>query len=87
MYQIQELMQPIKAPEYLGICHEMPNVIIPIFKSTPDLKTPPRCQSCQLACSKCQVPKVNQQDKACQDCKGALSWNAYKAGDLVSADQ
>ncbi len=67
MYRIQELMRPIKAHESSGVCHEMPPVINPIFKSTPNLKTPPLCQSCQLACSKRRVPKVNQPMKACQD--------------------
>ncbi len=80
-------MQPIKAYESSGICHEMPPVITPIFKSTPNLKTPPLCQSCQLACSKCHVPKVNQPTKAQQDLEGVLSWDAYEAGNFVSADQ
>ena len=87
MYRIQELMRPIKAHESSGVCHEMPPVINPIFKSTPNLKTPPLCQSCQLARSKRRVPKVNQPMKACQDREGALSWDAYEAGDFVSADQ
>ncbi len=65
----------------------MPPVITPIFKSTPNLKTPPLCQSCQLACSKRRVPKVNQPMKAHQDQEGALSWDACKAGNFVSADQ
>ncbi len=34
---------------------------------------PPLCQSCQLACSKRRVPKVNQPMKAPQDQEGALS--------------
>ena len=65
-------MQPIKVHETLGVCHEMPPVMISIFKSTPNLKTTPLCQSCQLACSKRQVPKVNQPMKTCQDQEGAL---------------
>ncbi len=56
MYCTQELMQPVKAQESSCKCHEMP----PLFKSTPNLKTPPLFQSCQLVCSKCCVPKVNQ---------------------------
>ncbi len=48
MYQIQELMRPVKAHESSGVCHEMPPVITPIFKSTPNLKIPPLCQSCQM---------------------------------------
>ncbi len=52
MCQIQEVMQPIKAYESSGVCHEMPHVITPIFKSTANLKTPPLCQSCQLSGSK-----------------------------------
>ncbi len=48
MYQIQELICSIKAHESSGVCHEMPSVITPIFKSTPNLKTPHLCQSCQL---------------------------------------
>ncbi len=67
MYRIQELMHPIKAHESSGVCHEMPPVITPIFKSTPNLKTPPLCQSCQLARSKCCVPTVNQPMNAPQD--------------------
>ncbi len=50
MYWIQELMQLVAADEISGICHEMPLVIIPILKSTPNFKTPPLCQSCQLDC-------------------------------------
>ncbi len=65
----------------------MPPVITPIFKSTPNLKTPPLCQSCQLAHSKRHVPKVHQPMKARQDREGAFSWDAYDAGDFVSADQ
>ncbi len=63
-YWIQELMHPIKAHEFFGVCHEMPPVITPIFKSTPSLKKPLLCHYCQLTCSKHQVPKVNQQTKA-----------------------
>ncbi len=59
----------------------------PIFTSTPNLKTPPLCQSCQLARSKHRVPKVNQPMKARQDQEGALSWDAYEDGDFVSAHQ
>ncbi len=65
----------------------MPPVINPIFKSTPNLKTPPLCQSCQLACFKRHVPKVKQPTKAHQDQEGALSRDAYEASDFVSADQ
>ncbi len=65
----------------------MPLVVTPIFKSTPNLKTPPLYQSCQLACSKRRVPKVNQSTKAQHDCEGALSADAYEAGDLVTAEQ
>ncbi len=87
MYRIQELRQPVKSHESSGICHEMPSVITPIFKSTQNLKTPPLCQSCQLVCSIYHVPKFNQPIKACQDQEGALSWDSYEAGDFVSADQ
>ncbi len=73
MYHIQEIMQPIKAHESSGVHHEMPPVITPIFKSTPNLKTPPLCQYCQLMSSKCHVPKVNQPTKAQQDQEGAQS--------------
>ncbi len=73
MYHIHKVMQPIKAHECSGICHEMPPVINPIFKSTPNLKTPPHFQSYQLACSKRHVVKVNQPTKSQQDQQGALS--------------
>ncbi len=52
MYCIQELMQSIQAHESSGIYHEI-NPVVPIFKSAPNLKIHPPCQSCQLAHS-CQ---------------------------------
>ncbi len=71
MYCIQELMKPTKAHESSGICHDKPADITPIFKSTPNLKIYPLCQSCQLACSKHCVPKVKQLTKAQQEQEGA----------------
>ncbi len=65
----------------------MPPVITPIFQSTPNIKTPLLCQSCQLARSKRRVPKVNQPMKAQQDQEGALSWDAYEAYNFVSTEQ
>ncbi len=41
MYYIQELMHPIKACNSSGVCNEMPPVITLIFKSNPNLNTPP----------------------------------------------
>ncbi len=66
-------MQPIKAHESLGICHEMPPVITPILKSIPNLKITPLCQSSRLGRSKCCVPQGNQPTKDQQDQEGALS--------------
>ncbi len=72
-YCIQELMQSIKANESSGIRDEISPVITFIVKSTPNLKTPPLYQSCQLAHSKHQVPIVNQPTKAQQAQEGAFS--------------
>ncbi len=80
-------MQPIKAHESSGVCHEISHVITPVFKSTPNINTPTLCQSCQKACSKRQAPKVNQPMKAWQDEEGVLSRDAYEAVDFVSVDQ
>ncbi len=82
MYQIQELMQPIKAHESSFVCHDMSCLITSIFKSTSNLKSPPICQSCQLACSKHKVPKVNQPTKAKQDQDEASFQDAYEVGNL-----
>ncbi len=87
MYCIKELMWPIEVLESSGVWHQMPPVINPIFKSTPNLETPPLCQICQLACSMHCMPKVNQLTVAKLDQQGALSQDASKAGDFVSADQ
>ncbi len=87
MYHIQKLMQPIKAHESSGVCDEMPPVLTPIFKSTPNLKTSLLCQSCQLAHSKPHMPKVMQLTKAQQEQVGDLYWYAYEGGNFVSADQ
>ncbi len=87
MYRIQELMHPIKAHEFFGVCHEMPPVITPIFKFILNLKIPPLCHSRQLACSKHCMPKVNQPMKTQQDQEVALSQDAYDTGNCVSADQ
>ncbi len=59
VYCIQELIYHIKTHESTGIYHEMPPDITPIYESTPTPKSPHLCQSSWLACSKCQVPKVN----------------------------
>ncbi len=64
MYHIQELMKSIEVHESSGICDEMPPIITPIFKSTTNLNKHSLRQSCQLALSKCHVPKVNQLTKA-----------------------
>ncbi len=87
MYCIQELMLPIKAYESSGVCHEIPHVIFPIFKSTPNPKTPPLCQPWQFAFSKQCMHQVNQIAKVKLDQRGALSQDAYEAGDFVSAGQ
>ncbi len=76
MYCIQEHMWPIEAEESSGVFHDMPFVIIPVFKSTPNLKTPPPCQSFQIAHSKQYAPQIKQTTKAFHDQKGALSQNA-----------
>ncbi len=72
IYCIQELMQLIEAHESCCVCHWMPPIITPIFKSSPNLKPPP-CQSYQLAHSKCCVPKVSQVTSMKLDKKGAFS--------------
>ncbi len=57
LYDI-ELVQPITANGHDDVCHKIALVITPIFKSTPNLKTRPLCQSCQLA--SCYIPKNDQ---------------------------
>ncbi len=64
MHCIQELMQHYEAYESSGVFHKIPPFITPIIKSTPNLKAPPFCQTFQLACSKCFVPKVNHLTKS-----------------------
>ncbi len=73
MHSVQELMQPIEAHESSFICHEMPPVITPVFKATPNLMISYLCQSYKLACSKCYVPKEILPTKARHDQKIALS--------------
>ncbi len=73
IYCIQELIQPIEAHESSGVCHEMPLVISPILKSTPNLKTVPLYQSCQWVCSNCHKPTDNQPTQAQQEQTGVLS--------------
>ncbi len=58
MYQIQKLMKPIDVHESSDVCLKINPIITPIFRSTPNLKTSPLCQSCWLACSKCHLPKA-----------------------------
>ncbi len=55
-------MQPINGHELYGVCHEMTYAITPIFKSTPNLKAPPLCQSCQywLALNAVHLKSINQ---------------------------
>ncbi len=85
MYCFQELMKSIEAHESSGICHKMPPIITHIFKSTLNLKSPPLCPSCQLACLKHH--STNQPTKAQLDWDGAFSQVTYEDGDFVCADQ
>ncbi len=81
-------MKSFEAHEFSCVCHEIPPIITPIFKSTPNvIKTFPLCQSCLLAFSKQCMPKFNKPTKAWQDGEGTLSWDANEAGDFVSTDQ
>ncbi len=56
-----------------------------VLKYAQNFKTPPCCQSCQLACSPCLVSKLNKLTKACND--HARAQNGYEACNYVSADQ
>ncbi len=87
MYHIQDLMKPIEAHKFLGVCHIMPPVITHLFKSTSIIKKSPLCQSFQLAHSMDHVPQVKQPTKDQQEQAGTLSWDAFEARNFVSADK
>lgn len=56
---------------------------------SPNIKTSPLLQSCELVWHEYHVPNVNQVAKVCQDQEGALAlaWDAYEACDFVTAVQ
>ncbi len=86
MYLIQELMQPAEAHESSDVYHEIPPVITPILMSTPNLKAPPFCKSCQLACSKWHAPKVKQPAISHEDQMGLYPKDTHEDCNFISVD-
>lgn len=85
MYRIQEMMRKQKMEEPSGKISELPPIIKPKYKSTPNCNVPP-CMSCQLARAKKRSTGVTKK-KSVEEKEGILSRDKYKPGDMVSVDQ
>ena len=85
MYRIQEMMRTQKMEEPSGRKSELPPIIKPTYKSTPNCIVPP-CMSCQLARAKKRSTGVTKKSSV-KDKEGILTRDKYKPGDMVSVDQ